>query len=738
MIVNISTLRLSLVTLTISTVSLLSACGGSSSPEPPVGSTPEPTVEPTAEPTAEPTTEPTAEPTPATPPTAKILFPWSQSATTSDRITVSGTASSAVGVKSVLVNGIQANISPPITSTQKLQSESTTEEVSDTNNQQDVEWSVELDVAEGETEVVVSVTDNDDQSQNQADTADLSFYKVPTFFTFDEANNRIVGLKENEIVDYQFDQKSQTVLGKIDSYDANGSCFNSTAGTFIYTKFLEDNAYQFRQYDTVTTENTVLHTEDISIPGESFVNAIFNGKLLCDSTNQTAYFLVNFADENGISASSIYKLTLEPEEVALSLFYETDLEDTTSMVVTDIALNDNTLTVISDYSTVQRIGSIALENGEYRTISDEYSEFVLEIANSNKINPITLVNFDTVENINTETGVVTIISQEKEEDPLEFSQVVSATIDEANSRVIIGDSDLDMIIFADIETGERSVAMTSGIGDGIKMISPRGFVLTQDLKKAYVVDDGSNAFERIIEVDLQTGNRRNIGKINSEFNESLTGIVLDEANQLLYASSRTHVYRIDIATEQTEVIASEAAGTGVVIESISSLEWQPGENRLIFTDDQLEAIIAINLENLERTIVSQEGIKGNGDAFANINSISLDNDSNLAYVSNQLSESVFSVDLESGDRTQINLNCQNVGNEETLQEVHFDKNKKELLVLDGKMYRIEIDSGECQQLPNSLDFLGAKTTQDGQVFTLTNGALNQYNPATGESVILSK
>src|SRR5690625_6566702 len=86
--------------------------------------------------------------------------------------------------------------------------------------------------------------------------------------------------------------------------------------------------------------------------------------------------------------------------------------------------------------------------------------------------------------------------------PLEFSQPRSAGLDASNARVIIGDSALASLVAIDLNSKERSLLLTSGVGEGPKLIAPRAVVRNSALTKAYIFDDGGNAALRVVDVDL--------------------------------------------------------------------------------------------------------------------------------------------------------------------------------------------------------------------------------------------
>src|SRR5690606_1911474 len=112
----------------------------------------------------------------------------------------------------------------------------------------------------------------------------------------------------------------------------------------------------------------------------------------------------------------------------------------------------------------------------------------------------------------------------------------SSAIDAANSRILVGDSDLESVIAVDLVTGERTLALSSGIGEGPKMIAPRSVSMNSSFTYAYVIDDGLNVSEKVFEIDLATGDRRSIGDINSAFNQDVSGISYNEETGTVYAA----------------------------------------------------------------------------------------------------------------------------------------------------------------------------------------------------------
>lgn len=179
-------------------------------------------------------------------------------------------------------------------------------------------------------------------------------------------------------------------------------------------------------------------------------------------------------------------------------------------------------------------------------------------------------------------------------------------VDHAGDRVLVADGQLQQLAAIDRVSGEVSIISSSrgdGIGDGLPMSRLRGVVLL-DEDTALLLDQG---LPDLIVVDLDSGDR-----------ELLRGPE-DAAAEL---------------QKPTDIVAD--------------LE----NNQVFIVDEDLDALVAVDLETLETTVIAKAGV-GSGSALFQPTQLALDADAGVIYVHDAFSQDLFSVDIETGDRTSI-------------------------------------------------------------------------------------
>jgi DNA-binding beta-propeller fold protein YncE len=334
----------------------------------------------------------------------------------------------------------------------------------------------------------------------------------------------------------------------------------------------------------------------------------------------------------------------------------------------------------------------------------------------------------------------TNISEVDAQDPYVFAQVRSIAYDITNDRLIVGDTDLDALIAIDATTGERSDFVSRRIGTGPPVIAPRRIAITADQTTAYLADDGGNAAERLFAVDLITGDRQQIGNIGEAANFAINGLALDEEGGLAFVSRHSSIMEVNLETGHTRVVAAPASlMPGSLFESIATLAYDAEENRLLAGDTGINAIVAIDLNlNDAQSIFSQHEERGDGDPFATITSISLDEENRVAYVGNQLNDTILRVDLESGDREVFPTGCLIPPGDELLNQVLFDAAHDRLLIVADGLFMRDLGTGSCVQVPHSVDVLSVAVTADNRLLGTMLGSLVQIDGPSGDVVIISR
>jgi hypothetical protein len=714
----------------VTLLSVIVACGGGGSPgektpnELPDGANDPTPTEPEPDSESEPTpTEP--EPTPnGVAPQAEILFPARISATDGSSITVRGTASDDAGIASVRVNGKEATVTASRTVADGFAKGSSGDQV--------VEWHVEVEVPSGDSELVVDVSDTTGEENIASATAQIRFNQVPSKFSFDTANQRLVGVVAGAPVDYRFATKTQEIFSSVNypiSY-----CFDAATDHLYYVDLISDDTYVFNRIELRSgAQPSTVHAQmrDPDIPE-------FTTELYCDLERGNLYFLVHHSVESGsIDSSSIYKISLGETPVWTTLF-ETDLQAASPIVVglSPMAVADGA--IIAHDIKSDAIIAISSATGSVETLYEEYLKFAPTIAAGSTTERIYVVHYYGIDVIDPANGTFTAVGYVTDSNSFAFSQIRSAVFDQANARILVGDSDLASIVAVDLNTGERSLALTSGIGDGPKLIAPRAIAVDSGRTKAYVLDDGGNAAEKVVEVDLNTGGRRSIGNINDDYNIWVAGIALDEVNDLVYAATQESIYRIDIVSCATETLFE--VGTGSSVQFLSDMVLDSANSRLLLTDSGASAIFALDLETAQVSVVSKFGERGDGDAFAGLNGIALDPEGSAAYVTNQAPGTIQKVELESGHRTTLPIACEgfNEGNDNALMDITYNRSRNTLTVLRDQLTEVDLSDNSCTNSPRYSLLTSVAATTDNLLFGTDFGGLLLIDEQSFEHVTISR
>ena len=361
-------------------------------------------------------------------------------------------------------------------------------------------------------------------------------------------------------------------------------------------------------------------------------------------------------------------------------------------------------------------------------------------------NKLYVINFSAIYEVDLNTGRERILSFVQDSSPFNLGNPADAFLDANNNRILIGDTQLDMILQVNLFSGERSELVTRRQGEGVGIIFARKLYLTSDKRTAYVLDDGGNATERLLKVDLATGDRTQIGNLALQFNGSAAGLAVDEEAGVAYAAFSRFIYRVDLETEQVVEVVGNSATFGPIPQDITDLVLDKAGNRLLFADSQLGAIIELDLRTRVRKVLSQAGEQGTGDPFAGVNALALDTEGNRLFASNRQSGNIMSIDMESGDRSVLLDACldasgqDQLGNRQSLQGLLYRDG--ELLILDDGLLRFSPDTGKCavlrDRLPISAGILYIQWLNDQVLLTSGFGAVGLIDTVTWEFVRISE
>jgi hypothetical protein len=237
-----------------------------------------------------------------------------------------------------------------------------------------------------------------------------------------------------------------------------------------------------------------------------------------------------------------------------------------------------------------------------------------------------------------------------------FNDIEIDTSGVAADRALAIDSFIDGLLAVDLTTGVRSAVSDGTVGAGTNFSSPRDVAIDTNAGRGLVVDWQRDA---LVAVDLTTGDRTDIASPTVGAGVALDGpisVAYDAANDraLVVHSANADVIAVDLATGDRTVLSGAAVGAGPALDDPRDIEVDNvsavASRRAYVSDTNLDAIVAIDLTNGDRTILS-DAANGAGPTVSP-ESLSLDVGNDRIIAAN-LGGEVIAVDMTTGDRTLL-------------------------------------------------------------------------------------
>ncbi len=246
----------------------------------------------------------------------------------------------------------------------------------------------------------------------------------------------------------------------------------------------------------------------------------------------------------------------------------------------------------------------------------------------------------------------------------DFSPAVTFTTDSSivvdNNRVLVASTD-GTVIEVDLSTGVPNTIASATVGTGVALVAPFDISLSADGSKALIADAGTPA---IIAIDLSTLER----SVASGANTGTGGdILLPEAIATDIDSNRSIV--VDpilnalVTVEENGdrgILTSADVANGPAFIGPINIAYDATNDRMLVTDLDTSvvnatdvnatAIISVDLDNGDRSILSDAGV-GSGPEFESL--VNLTVGDNQVFVTDIDATSIFSVDLTTGNRTPL-------------------------------------------------------------------------------------
>ncbi len=623
-----------------------------------------------------------------TAPTARIVFPPAVSKTDSNSITVRGTASDDSEITVVRVNGVDATSSDGFAT-----------------------WEATVNLTPGRNTLTVETGDIALNSNAAAATTQIdsvSLMATASDMVLDSANNRLLVADPLALAIFAVDMTT----GLISTVSSN----TTPAGGPLFAS---------PQRLALDSSNNRLLVVDIGIISGGSQGAVLavdldTGARSIFSDNATPDANTPFSAPEGIALDSANGRALVLDYL-LNAVVAVDLatgarsilsDDTTpdannallspKGIVVDSA-NNRALITNTDYNTdLSSVIAVDLNTGVRTILSDDttpdsnnpFSGYIeritLDSANNRAL--VTDSDLDAVIAVDLTTGARTLLSDNNTPNSARpFSWPRSILLDSANDRALVADEDVDQIIAVDLSSGARSFFTGSATPESANAFgSIRALETDSANNRALVADyDYVSQNGRLMAVNLDTGARSVISDAttpdsNNTFG-NLSDIALDAANNRVLAARFYAVYSVDLNTGARTVLSRNGipdANNG--FQSIRGIALDSNNGRALVVDTRKNAVIAMDLSTGARTILSDGATPDNANAFSYPTSIALDSANNCALVTDDNLNAVIAVDLDTGARTIFSDNATPDANNpfDSPRSITLDRANNRALVTD--------------------------------------------------------
>lgn len=734
---------------------LLTACGGGS------GSSESSTADPVTDPTGSSSGSGTS--TDSAAPIASILFPWTASRTSSNRLTVKGTASDAGTVKAVRVNGIEATLTRKSTALSTsglairssnpahLLSDGSGTDTSDAND--DVEWEVDIPLpTDDDSTVVVETEDEAGNVDSSADTVEILNRAVPTSFEVDAVNRQLVGQAWHDLfVVMGLDDDSYKTISVPGHPFCGGFALKTDENEIVCTT-LFDNQLKTTSLSLDSGEQKFLFGQNLNLdPAEWLYAQVWESEVSAD--NASLYMLVQYF--SAISYDDNKSVIFRYDFADSSL---TQLIDGATQSGTKVAANTFTLAnsgimtinsrVAGDLGGDDSLNLIDYAGNDSTRVTEPFNLILNRVDVSADDTNAFVAGYDGIAKADIATGTQEFLSLESDEKLFNIDQLDSVGLDQANSRFLVGDSGYDYIFAVDTETGARTEFAASGLGSGKHMLAPRAIELDESNGLAYVLDDGGNSGGTLIEVDLATGNRSVLVYFNFPYNHIAQDLILDSAGRRLFAIFEHAIFAVALDGGIVTPLTSSGSGSGATSYQFTGGTLDESSNRLLVTETSTDSVLALDVATYLIT-----GVYSSSTIDTPVD-VELDKSSGLLYILSQANGELHAYDPSTGEISMLLDSCiedggrnamdSNIG---SIQGLYLDPNNSWIWISGDYLMRFDLDSKECSVMPwkyygygliDNISILDVKATTKGQLLGTKFNNVIQIDFDSGELVTISR
>ena len=703
-------------------------------------------------------------------PTASIIFPAPVTRTSSNTLIVRGTARDAGEVKSVRVNGVTATLtrSTPITlqSTKSIHRYAPDPMKDGTGSDAggdsgvEVEWEVEVPVSsDGDSTVVVETEDGSGNVEQSADAIEIHNRAVPRVFTVDTVNRRLIGQVwqlpaedgwYNPLVAWGLDDDSYEVLPTpLDYPNCNWLLFDASRNRVVCPQ-LFDGHLQLTALDIEQGVQSLLLGQNFQIdPAEWSHVRISDAKLSADYSS--IYLMLVYSSAVSFDDSKAALLRYDFVSNSLHTIIDGYAQSGEKLGAESFALSGSSLIAIKsriagDILDSDELIQIDYEGESIVSLTEPFDLLLREIEVDDAANVAYMAGYYGIAKANLADGSKEVISLEAEEKEFNSRDVESLVHDASAGRLLIGDTAFDYIFSVDTETGERTEFAANGVGSGKHLLGIRAIELDEDTQRAYVVDDGGNFDGIVAAVDLNTGDRTVIARLDTCY-QVAQDLVLDNLGGRLFVIFDHEIFQISLDDGIVSTLISSSGSCGSSY-TFSGGSLDEAGNRLLLTETLTSAIMSLDLANNTLTSVYS------GQELDVPVDVETELSSGLVYVLSQAAGTLHSYDPTSGETSLLLDTCVEDGGRNAMDPMvggvhgmHLDPNNPWIWISGDYLMKYDLETDSCAVMPwkyygyglgNNISILDAEAAADGKLFGTKFNDVIQIDFESGEIVTISR
>ena len=567
-------------------------------------------------------------------PVAQIMFPPQYSFSTVGTVTIRGTTTDETHVETVSVNGHQ------VTTFDNFKN-----------------WSLDLSLSEGINDIVVQTSDSINSSEN-SDSIQIQVSGPPIVsprdIAVDDESNKVFWLDRFGAVisaDIATKDRAQILVpeDQIDLLETQGLAIDSSSG-FAYISDSELNAVFSLALDTGEINKLSTCPALLPAPVEIVLDKEAGRLFVLDSVED---HVVEVGIDTGncnllfSKTSKIRGLSWDPAERKIyfgngPLYAFAESTGETLFVADAMQAPFSGHVKHVDFD-VKNDRVIWLSGND---VEDTYGLYLLDI----DTNEISTISDNVGVDEETEIGVTSTIDLSPD-----------------GENVLLMAQSRKSLLSISIETGEHKVLMPKLVSDrdqGPEFLFPKGIDI--DEEHAYIIDGRRQA---VMKMDLETGDREIYLEAETSFSPftmRVERLQVDRENKQLYLLNDVDVIpdqvfindalpefiKIDLETnQQTLISAARSIGNEPDLHYASDFTLDIERNRLLVVDSSPDEIVAVDLNDGERTVFSGDGVPNYDQWFSQIQYAVMDRSSNRVLVKDTSRPALFSVDADSGNRS---------------------------------------------------------------------------------------